>query len=111
MTNSSTSGVATTGGIHLLALLLYGYAHDVRSSRQIERACREDVALNVIAAMRTPDHSTIAELPPSLRNSLEQQNSTTTGGSGKLALAESNRGQGDSWSLSANSTPKPERGA
>jgi hypothetical protein len=32
-----------------------------RSSRGIERACWEDVAFTVICAMRTPDHSTIAE--------------------------------------------------
>ena len=32
-----------------------------RSSRGIERACREDVAFKVITAMQVPDHSTIAE--------------------------------------------------
>jgi Transposase domain (DUF772) len=32
-----------------------------RSSRGIERACWDDVAYKVICAMRTPDHSTIAE--------------------------------------------------
>jgi transposase len=45
----------------LVALLLYGYARGNRSSRGIERACWEDVAYKVIADMRTPDHSTIAE--------------------------------------------------
>jgi len=45
----------------LVALLLYGYARGVRSSRRIERACFEDVAFRVIACQRTPDHSTIAE--------------------------------------------------
>ena len=45
----------------LVALLLYAYARGVRSSRQIERACWEDVAFRVITAQRTPDHSTIAE--------------------------------------------------
>jgi hypothetical protein len=42
-------------------LLLYAYARGNRSSRGIERACWEDVAFKVICAMRTPDHSTIAE--------------------------------------------------
>jgi transposase len=42
-------------------LLLYSYARGIRSSRHIERACWEDVAFKVIASMRTPDHSTIAE--------------------------------------------------
>jgi transposase len=45
----------------LVALLLYAYARGNRSSRGIERACQEDVAYKVITAMRTPDHSTIAE--------------------------------------------------
>ena len=45
----------------LVALLLYAYARGNRSSRQIERACWEDVAFKVITGMRTPDHSTIAE--------------------------------------------------
>ena len=45
----------------LVALLLYAYARGNRSSRGIERACWEDVAYRVITALRTPDHSTIAE--------------------------------------------------
>jgi hypothetical protein len=40
---------------------LYAYARGNRSSRGIERACFEDVAYKVIANMRTPDHSTIAD--------------------------------------------------
>src|SRR6188472_4251314 len=45
----------------MVALLMYAYARGNRSSRGIERACLEDVAFKVIAGMRTPDHSTIAE--------------------------------------------------
>ena len=45
----------------MVALLLYSYVRGNRSSRGIERACQEDVALKVITSMRTPDHSTIAE--------------------------------------------------
>jgi transposase len=44
----------------LLAVLLYGYCLGVRSSRQIERRCHEDVASRVLAANQTPDHLTIA---------------------------------------------------
>jgi transposase len=44
----------------LVTLLLYAYAHQVRSSRQIERLCSTDVAFRVICAQDTPDHSTIA---------------------------------------------------
>jgi len=44
----------------LLALLVYGYARGLRSSRKIERACGEDVAFRVICAQDPPDHATIA---------------------------------------------------
>src|ERR1700759_5508305 len=45
----------------MVALLLYSYARGNRSSRGIERACREDVTYKLSTAMRVPDHSTIAE--------------------------------------------------
>jgi transposase len=44
----------------MVALLLYAYATGERSSRQVERRCREDVAYRVIAANRVPDHATIS---------------------------------------------------
>src|ERR1700729_349073 len=55
------SGRAPYDPAMLVALLLYAYARGNRSSRQIERACWEDVAYKVICSMRVPDHSTIAE--------------------------------------------------
>jgi transposase len=45
----------------MTALLLYSYSQGNRSSRGIERECREDVVYRVITANRVPDHSTIAE--------------------------------------------------
>src|SRR5829696_641608 len=44
----------------LLGVLLYAYAVGVRSSRQIERRCQEDLAFRVLAANSAPDHVTIA---------------------------------------------------
>jgi transposase len=44
----------------MLALLVYGYARGLRSSRKIERACTEDVAFRVICAQDVPDHATLA---------------------------------------------------
>jgi transposase len=44
----------------MVALMLYSYAVGVRSSRGIERRCREDVAFRVICAGAQPDHTTIA---------------------------------------------------
>ena len=55
------SGRAPYDPAMLVALLLYAYARGNRSSRQIERACLEDVAYKVICSMRVPDHPTIAE--------------------------------------------------
>src|SRR6266702_2701169 len=44
----------------MVALLLYAYAVGERSSRGIERRCREDIAFRVITANRIPDHATVA---------------------------------------------------
>jgi transposase len=44
----------------LLGVLLYAYAIGVRSSRQIERRCLEDLAFRVLAGNQAPDHVTIA---------------------------------------------------
>jgi transposase len=44
----------------LLGVLLYAYAIGVRSSRQIQRRCREDLAFRVLAGNQLPDHVTIA---------------------------------------------------
>jgi len=44
----------------LLALLIYCYSGGIRSSRQIERLCRTDVAMRVITGQRVPDHTVIA---------------------------------------------------
>jgi transposase len=56
----SAAGRAAYDPRVLLALLVYGYATGVRSSRRIERACAEDVAFRVICAQDAPDHATIA---------------------------------------------------
>ncbi len=44
----------------MVALLLYAYATCQRSSRTIERHCRQDVAYRVITGNLVPDHATIA---------------------------------------------------
>ena len=57
---ASSAGRAGFDPDMLVTLLLYGYAHGVRSSRQIERLCSTDVAFRVICAQDVPDHSTVA---------------------------------------------------
>jgi transposase len=44
----------------MVTLILYAVATSVRSSRAIERHCRQDVAYRVIAGNAVPDHATIA---------------------------------------------------
>ena len=46
----------------LLAILVYGYATGVFSSRKLERATYDSVALRYIAAGSHPDHDTLATL-------------------------------------------------
>src|SRR3954471_24980372 len=44
----------------MVALILYAFATKVRSSRAVERHCRQDVAYRVITGNVVPDHATIA---------------------------------------------------
>jgi transposase len=44
----------------MVALFVYAYAIGERSSRGIERRCRDDVAFRVITANQAPDHATVA---------------------------------------------------
>ena len=44
----------------MVALLLYAYAIDERSSRRIERRCMEDVPTRVFCANRASTHTTIS---------------------------------------------------
>ncbi|MGH2957615.1 MAG: transposase [Solirubrobacterales bacterium] len=44
----------------MVGLLAYAYAVGERSSRGIERRCREDIAFRVICANQVPDHATTA---------------------------------------------------
>jgi transposase len=44
----------------MVSLVLHAYSTNVRSSREIERHCRQDIAYRVITGNRVPDHATIA---------------------------------------------------
>jgi transposase len=54
------SGEASYHPRLLLGLIIYGYATGVFSSRNLERATYDSVALRFIAANEHPDHDTIA---------------------------------------------------
>jgi transposase len=57
---SDGHGAAAHEPTMMLTLLAYSYAVGERSSRAIERRCREDVAFRVICANQIPDHATVA---------------------------------------------------
>ena len=44
----------------MVGLVLYAYSTNERSSRGIERRCRQDIAYRVISGNEVPDHATIA---------------------------------------------------
>src|ERR1700742_2605335 len=58
--SSRGSGEASYHPTILLGILIYGYATGVFSSRKLERASYDSVALRFIAANQHPDHDTIA---------------------------------------------------
>jgi transposase/IS5 family transposase len=54
----------------LLKVVLFGYSRGLISSRQIERACRENVTFMALTCGEQPDHSTIAGFVSSMREEI-----------------------------------------
>jgi transposase len=57
---SDGHGRAASEPSMMVSLVLHAYCTNVRSSRAIERRCRQDIAYRVITANVVPDHATIA---------------------------------------------------
>jgi|SRR5579884_890698 len=55
----------------MLAVLLYAYCVNLRSSRRIEAACVTDVAFRVITANQRPDHATVSRFRARHQDALE----------------------------------------
>ena len=54
----------------LLKVVLFGYSRGLITSRQIERACKENVTFMALSCGEQPDHSTIAALVSSMRDEI-----------------------------------------
>jgi transposase len=55
----------------LLKVVLFGYSRGLLSSRQIERACRENVTFMALSCGEQPDHSTIAAFVSSMEEEIQ----------------------------------------
>jgi len=55
----------------LLKVVLLGYSRGLTTSRQIERACRENVLFMAMSCNQRPDHSTIAAFVSSMKDQIQ----------------------------------------
>jgi len=65
-------GAAAYDPSMMVAVLLYGYCHGIRSSRKIARALEEDVGFRVVAANQQPDFRTICRFRAEHEEALER---------------------------------------
>src|SRR5512137_1810269 len=68
--NNDETGREAYGPKILLKVVLLGYSRGMISSRQIERACKENVMFMVLCCGQQPDHSTIAAFVSSMKGEI-----------------------------------------
>lgn len=69
--NNDDTGASAIPPRVLLKVILLGYARGLLSSRQIERACLENITFMALACGHTPDHSTIAAFVSSMQQEVQ----------------------------------------
>ncbi|MCI0555606.1 MAG: transposase, partial [Anaerolineae bacterium] len=65
------SGVRAIHPKLLLKVILFAYSRGIISSRQIERACSENILFMALSAGYRPDHSTLAHFVSSMQKEIE----------------------------------------
>lgn len=69
--NNDETGAAAIHPKILLKVILLAYARGMISSRQIERACQENILFIALSYGYAPDHSTIAQFVSSMQSEIE----------------------------------------
>jgi transposase len=69
--NNDETGAAAIHPKILLKVILLGYARGLISSRQIERACHENILFIALSYGYAPDHSTIASFISSMQSEVQ----------------------------------------
>jgi transposase len=88
----------------MVALVLFAYSTKERSSRGIERHCRQDIAYRVITANQVPDHATIARFVCRHEAALSELFSSVLGLCEKAGLVRSGVVAVDGTKMHANAS-------
>ena len=64
------SGATAINPKNLLKVILFAYSRGMISSRQIERACAENILFMVLSCGYSPDHSTIVHFVSSMQKEI-----------------------------------------
>jgi len=100
--NNDETGAAAIHPRILLKVILLAYARGMISSRQIERACQENIIFIALSYGYAPDHSTIASFISSMQNEIQTLFSNILLVCEELGLLEGTHFSLDGVKLSAN---------
>lgn len=100
--NNDQTGAAAIHPKILLKVILLAYARGMISSRQIERACQENIVFIALSYGYAPDHSTIAYFISSMQSEVQKLFSDALVVCEKLGLLDGTHFSLDGVKLSAN---------
>jgi transposase len=100
--NNDETGAAAIHPKILLKVILLAYARGMISSRQVERACQENIIFIALSYGYAPDHSTIASFISSMQSEIETLFSNVLLVCEELGLLEGTHFSLDGVKLSAN---------